>query len=120
MLRHGMPVFVLMALFLAAGCGQSTPVTLSPASADAQNFPNGIVQFSAKGVSSPTWCIGSASGMCNGNIASPATIDSTGRAQCVSGLSGTVTVLAGTGGSVMNPDGGHQLSHFGTAQLTCP
>lgn len=115
----------LLALFLATGCGQNRVVTLTPASADAQNFPNGIVQFTVTGISSPTWCIGTANGMCNGNIAAPATVDSSGRAQCVLGpggtvLSGTVTVLAGSGLRITNPDGSAQLSTFGSAQLTCP
>lgn len=96
------------------------PVAVSPANADAQNFPGGIVPFSAMGVSNPTWCIGTASGMCNGNIATVATIDASGHAQCLSGMSGTVTVLAGTAGRVTIPDSGFQLSPFGSAQLTCP
>jgi hypothetical protein len=116
-------VFVIgySALFLLAGCGQNRVVTVTAASADAQNFPNGIVQFSAMGISSPTWCIGTTDGRCNGNISAGATVDGNGRAQCLPGAtSGTVTVLAGTGGRVTNPDGGMQLAHFGSAQLTCP
>lgn len=112
------PLIAFSALML--GCGQNKVVNVTPASADAQNFPNGIVQFTATGVNSPTWCIGSANGVCNGNIAAAATIDSSGRAQCLSGKSGTVTVLAGTGLRITNPDGGSQLSTFGSAQLICP
>lgn len=119
MIRTLIPGILLAASFLA-GCGGSQPITVSPASADAQNFPNGIVQFTAAGVSSPTWCIGSGSGQCNGNIASVATVDATGHAQCLAGQSGTATVLAGTGGRMILPDGGMQFSHFGSAQLTCP
>ena len=104
---------------LLAGCGQNK-VIVSPASADAQNYPNGIVQFTSTGVSSPTWCIGTSGGQCDGNVALPATIDSSGRAQCASGHSGTVTVLAGKGVPPMNFDTGFQLSPFGSAQLTCP
>jgi hypothetical protein len=59
-------------------------------------------------------------GVCNGNIASPAVIDSTGHAQCIQGQSATVTVLAGTVAKVGLPDEGEQLTPFGTAQLTCP
>ena len=113
-------VTALSACVLMLGCGQNKVVSVTPASTDAQNFPNGIVQFTATGISSPTWCIGDASGMCNGNIAAPATVDSSGRAQCVPGRSGTVTVLAGTGLRVTNPDTGSQLSTFGSAQLICP
>ncbi len=119
MIRKLTPGIFVIALFLC-GCGSNSPISVTPASADAQNFPNGIVQFKATGVTSPAWCIGSASGSCNGNIASIATVDINGQAQCLAGHSGTVTVLAGTGGRVMNPDGGMQFSRFGSAQLTCP
>ncbi len=119
MIRKLTPGIFLTAVFLTA-CGSNQPITVSPASADAQNFPNGIVQFTATGVMSPTWCIGRSNGSCNGNIASIATIDINGQAQCLAGHSGSVTILAGTGGRVMNPDGGMQFSHFGSAQLTCP
>lgn len=119
MIRTLIPGILLAASFLA-GCGGNQPITVSPASADAQNFPNGVVQFKAAGVTSPTWCIGTANGSCNGNIASIATIDINGQAQCLAGHSGTVTVLAGSGMHMTIPDGGGQLSHFGSAQLTCP
>ncbi len=126
--------FALFAVLGTLGCGNSklTSVTISPATADAQNFPGGQVQFTATGTFSgsskqvqlknTTWCVGSSSGMCNGNIASAATIDGNGLAQCTGGLvaGGTVTILAGTGHSMGNPDGGAQLDVFGTAQLTCP
>jgi hypothetical protein len=110
------------------GCGNSklTSVSLSPAVADAQNFPNGQVQFTAYGSSrmvpltNIAWCIGSRAGLCNGNIASAASIDNNGLAHCNNIAAGTVTILAGTGGSVVMPDGGRQLSVYGTAQLTCP
>jgi hypothetical protein len=111
---------IFSALFFLSGCGSNQPISVSPASADAQNFPNGIVQFTALGVSSPTWCIGGSDGRCNGNIVAVASIDSSGRAQCNPGRNGTVTVLAGVGGRVMNPDGGMQFSRFASAQLTCP
>ena len=114
------------------GCGNSnlTSVSLSPTVADAQNFPGGQVQFTATGTYSGsskvvplkniTWCIGSATGACNGNIAAAASVDGNGLAQCLPGATGTVTVLAGSGGPPSMPDMGHQLSVFGTAQLTCP
>src|SRR5579859_8147931 len=111
MIRQLTPGIFLVVLFLS-GCGSTSPITVSPASADAQNFPHGIVQFKATGVSSPTWCIGSANGICDGNIATIATIDINGQAQCLAGHSGIVTILAGTGGTG-NPDAGVQLSHFG-------
>ena len=115
------------------GCGNSklTAVSVSPAVADAQTFPGGQVQFAAIGTygnSSKvvpltniiTWYIGSTTGMCNGNIAAAASIDRNGLAQCLPGSTGTVTVVAGSGGRQLNPDEGHQLTVFGTAQLTCP
>jgi hypothetical protein len=114
------------------GCGGNSlkSVTVSPASAEAQNFPNGQVQFTATGVYSGSshpapvnnlsWCIGSSSGLCNGNIASAATVDGKGLAQCLPSRTGTVTVIAGTGGAIGMPDTGHQFAVFGTAQLTCP
>jgi hypothetical protein len=119
--------------FLAMlGCGNSklTSVNLSPTAADAQNFPSGQVQFTAAGtysnsskvvpLTNVTWCIGSTTGSCNGNIATSASVNGSGLAQCLPGGIGTVTVIAGSGGSQSNPDGGHQLTVFGTAQLTCP
>jgi hypothetical protein len=114
------------------GCGNNklASVNLSPTVADAQNFPGGQVQFAATGTYSSsskvvpltnvTWCIGSATGMCNGNIATSASVDGKGLAQCLPGATGTVTVIAGSGGPRPNPDGGYQLGVFGTAQLTCP
>jgi hypothetical protein len=66
-----------------------------------------------------TWCIGSSNGICDGNIAQQAYV-SGGLAQCNSGFSGTVTVLAGQKGPPPNPDEGYQLQPFGAAQLTCP
>jgi hypothetical protein len=117
---------------LGCGCGTGglKSITVNPAVADAQDFPNGQVQFTATGtyggssrqvsVRNVNWCIGTSSGMCNGNIASAASILGNGVAQCVPNRTGTVTVLAGTGGPTNPPDTGHQFAVFGTAQLTCP
>ena len=118
------------------GCGSSRQlqsVTLNPAIADARNFPNGQVSFTATGAFSKppspvqltstdvTWCAGSTSGMCVGNINPGVTVDRNGLAQCVPGFTGTATILAGAGSSPMtNPDFGSQLKIFGAAQLTCP
>ena len=127
-------VIALSILILAMlGCGNSklTSVSLSPNVADAQNFPGGQVQYAAMGTYSSsskpvpltnvTWCIGSATGGCNGNIAAAAFVSGNGLAQCLTGAVGTVTVIAGSGGRPpSNPDGGYQLAVFGTAQLTCP
>jgi hypothetical protein len=135
MTRFGYCLFVLLA-FGILGCGSSRQlqsVTLSPASADAHNFPNGQVLFTATGSfnkpPSPVqltskdvnWCAGSGSGMCVGNINPGVTVDQNGLAQCVPGFTGTATILAGTMPSaMMNPDVGSQLKIFGVARLICP
>jgi hypothetical protein len=130
-------VVVGLSLLGMLGCGNSklTAVSLSPAVADAQNFPGGQVQFTATGTYSNgskvvplkniTWCIGTigaspVAGMCVGNIATAATVDSNGLAQCLPGTTGIVTILAGSGGKPANPDAGFQLAVSGAAQLTCP
>jgi hypothetical protein len=119
-----------------AGCGsnrQLQSVTLSPASADAQKFPNNQVSFTATGTFSQPpspvqltskdvmWCAGSSSGMCVGNANPGVTVDQNGLAQCVPVFTGMATILAGTGSSSAKiPDQGTQLKIFGAAQLTCP
>src|SRR5713101_6244028 len=125
-------VAITLSLLAMLGCGNSklTSVNLTPTAADAQNFPSGQVQFTATGtysnsskvvpLTNVTWCIGSATGMCNGNIAAAAFVNGNGLAQCLPGATGTATILAGSGGSRPNPDGSRQLTVFGTAQLTCP
>ena len=121
----------IVSAILALGCGNNRLLSIgvSPAAADAKNFPGGKVQFTASGTfaNSPrpvpltnvTWCIGTAGGICNGNIAPAAAIDANGVAQCLSS-SGRVTVLAGVHPRQMNPDTGQQLRTFGSAQLACP
>jgi hypothetical protein len=123
-------LFVTISLALACGSNRLTSVSVSPAVADARNFPNAQVQFIASGtysgsshpvtVNNLSWCVGSSSGLCNGNIASAASVNGNGVAQCLSGESGMVTVIAGTGGAITPPDIGQQFTVFGTAQLTCP
>jgi hypothetical protein len=126
----------LLLLLAIAGCGsnrQLQSVSLSPASADAQNFPNGHVPFIATGTFSKPpspmnltskdvfWCVGSSNGGCIGNANPGANLDQNGVAQCNPGFVGTATILAGTQSSVMMiPDQGSQLKIFGSAQLTCP
>ena len=132
---------LLAAIFLSA-CGsnrQLQSVSISPASADAKNFPNGKVPFIATGTfsSAPSpatltskdvvWCYGGltnvanpTAGMCAGNIAQFADVDQNGVAQCAPAFQGTVFILAGAQPVSMNPDGGSQLKIYGSAQLTCP
>jgi hypothetical protein len=130
--RVAFRVVIGLSFLAMSGCGNSklASVSLSPMVADAQNFPGGQVQYTATGtysnsskvvpLSNVTWCVGSPTGMCNGNIAAAASVDGSGLAHCNNTVAGTVTILAGTGGSGVMPDGGHQLTVFGTAQLTCP
>lgn len=117
------------------GCGRGRhlqSVTLSPASADAQDFANGQVSFTATGVFSKpplslqltnkdvTWCAGSDGGACVGQINPGVAVDENGVAQCVPGFTGTATILAGTPSQAAKPDRAMQLKIFGAAQLTCP
>ena len=126
-------LLTLLAALGSQACGSRklTSVSVSPATAHVKDFPGGQVKFSATGTFSDsskpvplgnlTWCIGSSSGMCNGNIAAAATIYNNGVAQCLPRSTGTVTVLGGTlATSVMMPDQGEQLQVFGMARLTCP
>jgi hypothetical protein len=123
-------------LLIALGCGSSRTlqsVSVMPAVANGQNGP---VAFTATGTFSKppspqkltsqdvTWCVGVAAGACPGNIAVGATVDQNGVASCLanvpSSLPKTWTVMAGKAKSSMNPDGGAQMTIFGSAQLTCP
>ena len=91
--------YAALFFLLMAGCGMNNRVlnsmTISPASADAQNFTNGQVQFTATGsfsqppspaaVTPDTWS--------SSNV-QIATIDQNGMAQCVQGTTGMVTIVA--------------------------
>lgn len=110
---------------VANGCGNSRPrllqsVSVSPASADAQTFAVGQVQFSAVGTYSqpPSPVTLSQAGW---SLVGPdiATISQNGLAQCKSGSSGVVTIRA----SVSAPCSGTGCTAAlmsGTAQLSCP
>jgi hypothetical protein len=127
---------VLFATFVMSGCGSSRQlqsVTLAPASADAQSFRGGQVQFAASGTFSEPpspvqltskdvqWCVGTSTGACVGNINPGASVDQNGLAQCNTGFVGTVNILAGNVATMpMNPDTGARLKTFGAAKLTCP
>jgi len=107
--------------------GQSPEsVILCPPSADANDYPDGLVQFVAIGnFSSPPspalpeyamW------GACQDKqFTSGVTVSSKGVAQCASGASGTYTVWATAGPVVclvVGPCG--DCGPTGSAQLTCP
>ena len=111
--------------FLVGGCGNSGPrllqsVSVSPANADAQDFANERVQFTAEGIYSqpPSPSPLSQAGW---TLSDPdiATISQNGLAQCKPGASGAVTVKA----SVSAPCSGTGCTAAlmsGTAQLSCP
>jgi hypothetical protein len=145
MKRYG-PRFGFFSLLLAAAitiaCGSSPnpsqdlqSISVMPTAADAQNYPNGQVQFTALGhYSSPgtsagvpvtaTWSSCNESGG-----SSPITVSSTGVAQCGEGASGTYVVeaLIPMKGSTMcnailacGDPGTDCLGTHGVAKLTCP
>jgi hypothetical protein len=105
-LRTVLPVcFLAVAALLALSCGIHQPghplesITLSPTTADAENYPNGQVQFTATGnymtppltvtPLSATW------GACyQFQPTTEVSVTSTGLAQCSSGASGTFFVWA--------------------------
>ena len=105
---------VLLAVILNPGCGSSRQlqsVSLSPATADAQNYSNGQVRFTATGTfskpPSPSpltskdvlWCVGLGAGQCAGNINPGATVDQDGVAQCGPAFVGTTHIMAGSAGN---------------------
>ncbi len=133
--------FLLLSVLLFLGslgalsCGSSNSprllqsMTLAPAAADAQNFPNGQVQFTATGsftapptpaqVTVATWCVHDSNG-CTAGVG--ASVDADGVAQCDAGFTGTVTIaaLASNGAGAPVVMGGTGALVTGTAQLTCP
>jgi hypothetical protein len=110
---------------LASGCGNGSPrllqsISVSPASADAQSFPDGQVQFTVVGTysqpPSPSPTTASAWLLLEPNIA---TISQSGVAQCTPGASGVVTVKAITP-APCSGTGCTSALLSGTAQLSCP
>ena len=131
--------FVLLASLSCGTNRRLQSVAIQPATADAKNFPNGQVHFTATGVFSDssalvvltskdvTWCYGgttaaasSSQGICAGNIAQFAGVDQNGVASCSPTFQGSAYILAGTPARSANPDGGTPLTVYGVAQLTCP
>jgi hypothetical protein len=109
-----------------ANPGEPQSMILCPAVADAQNYPDGEIQFVAVGSynKAPTPALPQPViwGACQQNqFTTGVTVSDTGMAKCASGASGTYTVWA-TGGpilcNVLEPCGA--CGTTGRAQLTCP
>ncbi len=127
---------VLASLF-ALSCGASSQgqdplqsITLSPATADAQDYPNGEVQFTATGnyidPSRTVTPLSAGWGTCYQNASTnEVSVTAGGLAKCASGAVGTYTVWANdppnpnVGCLAMTACGGGCFV-AGTAQLTCP
>jgi hypothetical protein len=142
MSRHAFSLWIISLVFAAwitlacggGGARQIQSVSVSPASADAQNYPNGQVPFVATGYynSAPAtvtplqanW--GAALGTIPAGGA--VTVDSNGMAQCTTGASGTYTIGAWINLPVQGippcPSfafGAASCNYvLGTAKLTCP
>jgi len=136
------PTLLIVALVVAASvalsCGsaadpvQLQSITLSPSAADAKDYPNGQVQFTATAYYSNNPTLGvplttSGWGSCYQNLATDeVTVSRTGVARCASGAAGTYTVWANAPPNVNGPNclaitacgGGCFVA--GTAHLTCP
>ena len=124
---------------VALSCGVNNPpkhvletITLNPSIADAQNYPNGQVQFVATGnyMSAPTVVtpLTATWGACNQfQTTTAVTVGSNGLAQCSAGASGTYTVWANVpldipgvaNCTAENACGGGCVVQ-GNALLTCP
>jgi hypothetical protein len=120
---------------ITPNCGSNPTVTnpgvlqsvmLCPAAADAQDYPDGQVQFIAIGAyntqPSPALLKTVVWGACQQNQSTTGvTVSNAGVAQCASGASGTYTVWA-TGGPILcnlvSPCG--ECGPTGSAKLTCP
>jgi hypothetical protein len=101
MSRHGhilSATLLCVAASIAIACGGSTPqreiqsISISPSTADAQDYPNGQVQFVATGAYNlapitvtpltANWAVN------NSGLAVPVSITTDGLAQCMAGASG--------------------------------
>jgi len=127
--RKRAQLLVSFLAIVATGCGSSSPrkllsVIATPASADAQNFPGGAVQFTPTGIfnKAPTQvtplpvcsAMSGADACITAWSASPptlATLDQSGIAHCVAGQSGTATIRVSVVGDSPLMD---------VAKLTCP
>src|SRR4029077_16359758 len=128
-MKPAISILVVSLAVLGMGCGSSgvrmlESVTATPARADAQNFPNGEVQFTPTGIFNkaptrvtplPSCSAPGATGSCiTAWATSPntiATIDQNGLAQCGPSQSGTVTIQGAVSG---------EGPLLGVAKFTCP
>ena len=128
-LRVFLPTTLLIAgiELVAGGCGNASApprllqsISVTPATANAESFSNGQVQFTAEGnysqPPSPSPIVQLGWSLSDPNIA---TISQSGLAQCNSGASGVVTVRASTP-APCSGTGCTAALLSGTAQLTCP
>jgi len=138
--RYGLPLSLCLLILAAAitlACGSSAnrmlrSVTISPATADAGNYPGGQVPFMATGFyaapPSPVEPLSATWGACdqNGNSTSEVSVGANGVAQCAADAVGTFKVWAfdvNPGGATclaITACGGGCGRVTGTAQLTCP
>lgn len=132
---------VLATLFLAAlalqalGCGSSMSnsnrvlqsMTIIPVTADARNFANGQVQFTANGTFSKapspqqvTFQPPYSGGWSLMSTGAAATISPAGLAQCAPGAVGTATIVATATANAAMGTGATGVAVRATATLTCP
>jgi hypothetical protein len=129
-------ILLISSAILLVACGSAAPrslqtVSITPASADARNFPNGEVQFAATGYYNKTPMqtspLSTAWGACyQDQPTTDVTITPTGVAQCSPHASGTYLVwalardAANASCNPANACGGGCGRVTGTALLTCP
>lgn len=136
--RHLLATLGLLSLAVAAiSCGSTNPnqvrvllsIQVTPATADAQNFPNSQVLYSANGTfneqpfnvlvpSTAPYSVAFSVAPNSSNQAIATVVtqkDGTAAVQCVAGMSGTVEV-----GAVAFANNGTTTTVSGIAQITCP
>ena len=130
-------LFILLSVAIVAGCGGSMntmnannrvllSMSISPASADAQMFTNGLVTFTATGTfsqpPSPAMVTFVAPFSGSWEVSDPnmATITPNGMAQCLPGANGKVTVQAQASSNSATTPGAMSTAVGATATLTCP
>ena len=115
-MKSAISILVISLAVFSTGCGNSSArmlesVTATPASADAQKFPNGTVQFTPTGIFNkaptrvtplPSCSASGATGSCitawSTSPSTIASIDQNGLAQCVPSQSGTATIQVAVSG----------------------